>query len=269
MDVDFFQVAVLAVIQGITEFLPISSSGHLILPSMVLGWPDQGLTFDVAVHVGTLLAVVYYYRSDVIELLQAWFRSLVARRSTPQSRLAWLIILATIPAGLAGILVDDYVEQYARALPVIATTSLVFALLLFWSEKSSSSETSISSLSWKQAAFIGFAQALALIPGTSRSGATMTAALFCNMPKGDAAKFSFLLSMPIIFASGLLKTSQLVSATESSVDWLQLLIGLVISGLVALACIHWFLALIEKMGFLPFVVYRIILAFALGLFYLL
>ena len=268
MNLDYFQVSVLAIIQGLTEFLPISSSAHLIFPSALWGWPDQGLSFDVAMHVGTFFAVLLFYRRTVYTLALAWFAHVIRGEKSADSKLAWLIVLATIPAGLSGFLFQGVVEEYARALPVIAVSSIVFALLLSISEKQSKSRLDLSNLSWQQALFIGFAQALALIPGTSRSGVTMTAALFCQLNKHDAAKFSFLLSMPIIFASGLLKGGQLFLTDQHSVDWLQLIYGTVLSGLVALFCIHWFLKLIERVGFLPFVIYRVILGAVVGIVYL-
>ncbi len=268
MNLDYFQISILALIQGLTEFLPISSSAHLIFPSALLGWPDQGLTFDVAVHVGTFSAVLYYYRQTVASLVLAWIAHLGTAKPTSESNLAWLIIIGTIPAGAAGVLLQDFIETYARAIPVIAASSIVFAVLLLLSDKNSHQKLTLEHLNWRQALFIGIAQALALIPGTSRSGATMTAALFCHLQRRDAATFSFLLSMPIIFASGLLKGVELIRSEELVIDWLQLLYGVVLSGMVALVCIHWFLKLIERVGFMPFVIYRIVLGLMLGLIYL-
>ena len=268
MNLDYFQVSVLALIQGITEFLPISSSAHLIFPSALWGWPDQGLTFDVAVHIGTFLAVVIFYRHEVVSLITAWLAHVIQNKKSSEANLAWLIVLATLPAAIAGALLQDVVENYARALPVIALSSVFFALLLWVLEKRSSNSLTLENLNWRQALFIGFAQALALIPGTSRSGAMITAALLCHFNKGEAAKFSFLLSMPIIFASGVLKGSELFQSERLAVDWLQLIYAIALSGLVALACIHWFLKLIERVGLLPFVIYRIVLGAVLGIVYL-
>lgn len=257
------QITVLAIIQGLTEFLPISSSGHLILPSLLFGWPDQGLTFDVAVHVGSLGAVIFYFRHDISILVLAWLRSLVTRVNTAESRLAWLIILATLPAGVAGLILNDYVETYTRALAVIAATSIIFAILLFWADASGTRDADLKALTWRGALVIGCAQILSLIPGTSRSGVTMTAALFCNLTRTAAARFSFLLSIPIIMATGLLKGVELASSPDASIQWFGLLYGVVLSGLVAYACIHYFLQLIDKIGFLPFVIYRIALGILL------
>lgn len=269
MALDFIQISWLAFIQGLTEFLPISSSAHLILPSLLLDWPDQGLTFDVAVHLGSLAAVIFYFRADITSIVLAWLLQLFKGKPSGKARLGWLLIIATVPAGLAGLLLNDLVANYARVLPVIAVTSIIFAGLLFWSERKSSSMLSLDSLSWRQAVAIGMAQGLALIPGASRSGVTMTAALFCNMSKSDAGKFSFLLSIPIILASGLLKTLELFSDSAESVAWLELGYGAVVSGLVALLCIHWFLVFIDRIGFMPFVIYRMVLGVSLFFLYLL
>ena len=166
---DMVQAVWLAIIQGLTEFLPISSSAHLILPAQILGWPDQGLAFDVAVHVGSFVAVVIYFRHDLQQLIMAWFKSLpVKAAGTPESRLAWCIILATIPAGLAGLLLGDFIEANLRSMAVIAVTTIGFGLLLGWADTRQRGVKTVDQLSWKSALVVGAAQALALIPGTSR-----------------------------------------------------------------------------------------------------
>lgn len=266
MDLDFIQVSFLAILQGLTEFLPISSSGHLLLPSVFWGWPDQGLTFDVAVHLGTLVAVLVYFRSDVRRLLAAWFLSLGSGKTNDDSRLVWLLIIATLPAGIAGLLFADVLEQYARSVGVIAISSIFFALLLLWADKTGMNRRELSDLNWKRALFIGIAQMLALIPGTSRSGVTMTAALFCNLNRQAAARFSFLMAIPIILASGSLKFIDLLQGDGGfnlAIDWLTLVYAAGLSALVAFSCIHFFLRLIESIGFLPFVIYRIVLGLLL------
>ncbi|MCB1672732.1 MAG: undecaprenyl-diphosphate phosphatase [Gammaproteobacteria bacterium] len=260
---EFLQITFLAILQGVTEFLPISSSGHLILPAELFGWEDQGLVFDVSVHVGSLFAVLYYFRGHVIELGTAWLRSLTGGQATSQSRLAWLIILATVPAGLAGLLFNDLVEQYGRSILLIAFTSIFFAGLLYLADRRIGSNRDLSDLNWKSATLIGLAQMLALIPGTSRSGATMTAGLFANLSRHAAAQFSFLLAIPIIAASGLLKVLDFYQLGASVSDWVTLLYGVIVSGVVSYFCIHYFLKLIERLGFLPFVIYRIVLGLML------
>ena len=263
LGLDFFQVTILAVLQGATEFLPISSSGHLILPSLIFAWNDQGLTFDIAVHVGTLFAVLVYFRDDLQRLVFALTLSVFQRKHSEDSKLAWMLLAATIPAGLSGLLFATQVEQYGRSLILIGITSIVFGLLLFVSDRSGSKQLTLADMNWKTALLIGFSQVLALIPGTSRSGVTMTAALFCNLDRAAAARFSFLLAIPIIAASGLLRGIQFLQIDTESVEWFVLLYAIFISAVVAYLCIHYFLQLIEKIGFLPFVIYRILLGLVL------
>lgn len=256
-----FQVVVLALIQGITEFLPISSSAHLILPSQLLGWPDQGLAFDVAVHVGTLVAVVWYFRNDLRLLIVDWFRGLASGAPSEHGKLGWWIILATIPAGIAGLLFNSLVETYARSLVVIATNTLVFGVLLGIADRLGVRAKSLSAMGWRQALCIGFAQALALIPGTSRAGITITAALALGFDRVAAARFSFLLSIPIIALSGLFKGVELLG--QGSVDWYSIVIGALVSGVTAYLCIGAFLAVINRIGMMPFVGYRVMLGVVL------
>ncbi len=262
---DWFQALALAVIQGLTEFLPVSSSAHLILPSQVLGWPDQGLAFDVAVHVGTLLAVVLYFRQDVITLIAAWFSSVIKQEHSEESKLAWLIILATIPAGVAGIVFNETIETHLRSSAVIATTTVLFGLLLWWSDIKGRRTRSLPTINWKDAVIIGFSQALALIPGTSRSGITMTAALLIGFNREAAARYSFLLSIPLIAAAGLLKGVELAQ-TGTDAQWAMVGVGTIASFFSAYACIHLFLSFLERIGFTPFVIYRLLLGALLGLY---
>ncbi|MEX0962540.1 MAG: undecaprenyl-diphosphate phosphatase [Pseudohongiellaceae bacterium] len=259
MELDFVQVTFLAVLQGATEFLPISSSGHLILPSLLFSWNDQGLTFDVAVHIGTLIAVVLYFAKDLQRLVHAAINSVVKKERSADSRLAWMLVVATIPAGLSGLLFSSQIEHYGRSLLLIGASSIVFGLLLLLSDRSGSKQRSLADIDWKTVLIIGCSQVLALIPGTSRSGVTMTAALFCNLDRAAAARFSFLLSIPIIAASGLLRGVELLQSQTASVQWLMLLYAILISSLVAFLCIHYFLRLIERVGFVPFVIYRVLL----------
>ena len=267
MSFDFLQAGFLAVLQGVTEFLPISSSGHLILPAALLGWQDQGLVFDVAVHVGSLVAVITYFRSRIIELVTAWARSLVQGETTGDSKTAWLLLIATVPAGLAGLLLGGFVDQYARSTLLIATTSIVFALLLYAADRRAVIHTELDGLQVRTALLIGFAQVLALIPGTSRSGITMTAGRFVGLSRHAASQFSFLLAIPIIAASGLLKTVELLLQDTSSGQWVLLAYSLLVSALVSYLCIHYFLRFIDRVGFLPFVIYRVLLGVVLFAIY--
>jgi len=254
----WFEAVILALVQGFTEFLPVSSSAHLILPSQVLGWNDQGLAFDVAVHVGTLLAIVLYFRREVVQLSIAWGNSVTFRKQSTDARLAWLIILSTLPAGIAGLVFNDFISENLRSIAVIATTTVIFAFALYWSDKKGSRKLDIYSIDVKAAIIIGLSQALALIPGTSRSGITMTAALLIGYSRDAAARYSFLLSIPLISAAGLLKAKELYE-TGSDNDWYMVGIGALVAFLSAYACIHWFLTFLEKIGFTPFVIYRLLL----------
>ena len=264
---DTVQTILLSLLQGLTEFLPISSSAHLILMPRLLGWEDQGLAFDVAVHVGTLLAVMLYFREDVRRLLLAWFASIVNRQMSADARLAWLVVLGTVPAALAGLLLNDVIETHLRSPLVIALATIGFGVLLGVADLRGRQVRREDSLSVMDVVWIGLAQALALIPGTSRSGITMTAALALGLTRSAAARFSFLLSIPIILMAGSYKTLQLVQQT-GPVDWGRILLGTLVAAVSAYLCIHFFLRLIERIGMLPFVVYRLLLGvFLLVLFY--
>ena len=258
----YFEAFILALVQGFTEFLPISSSAHLILPSAILGWEDQGLAFDVAVHVGTLAAVVIYFRSEVVTLLSALFSSIFKRQHSKESKLAWMLVLATIPACVFGLFMKDIIEIYLRSAWVIATTTVVFALLLWWVDNRAKMNSDEYQVDSKKSLIIGIAQALAMIPGTSRSGATITAALYLGFTREAAARFSFLMSIPIIILAGGYLGLKLVSSAEP-VHLGFLLTGIVTSFVSAYICIFFFLKLISKMGMLPFVIYRLILGFGL------
>ncbi len=262
---EFLHLFILALLQGLTEFLPISSSAHLILPSQLLGWPDQGLAFDVGVHVGTLLAVMFYFRHDLIQLLQAWLVSLTGRTSA-ESRLAWWIILATLPAVVAGFTFNHLIETELRSILVIAATTLIFGALLGWADWFRKEQRQMEQITFKDACIIGFAQAIALIPGTSRSGITITAGLLLGLKRQAAARFSFLLSVPVIMGAGLLKTVDLIQTPEP--HWAGVMMGTVVAGLSAYACIHLFLSWLDRIGMQPFVIYRLLLGAVLLLVWL-
>ncbi|KHD07885.1 UDP pyrophosphate phosphatase [Candidatus Thiomargarita nelsonii] len=252
---DIWQIIILAVTQGLTEFLPVSSSAHLILLPHLTGWEDQGVAFDVAVHVGSLIAVLMYFRADLKPLLESWIQSIKTRQLTPESRLVWGVGIGTIPAGLLGLAIAglDFDESLRSPL-VIATTTIVFGLLLGWGDMIGKRERDEYSLTWKDILLIGLAQALALIPGTSRSGITMTAALLLGINRKAAARFSFLLSIPIIILAG---ANESLSLIGTSVDWSALSLAVAFSAISAYLCIHAFISLLDRIGMLPFVVYRL------------
>lgn len=260
---DYYEAFMLALIQGLTEFLPISSSAHLILPSEILGWADQGLAFDVSVHVGTLAAVVIYFRQEVWSLLKAFFASIFNGDRSKEAKLAWLIVLATIPACLFGLLMKDAIETLLRSAWVIATTTILFGLFLWHADKYASQRINEDQMTWKSALIIGLVQAIAIIPGVSRSGSTMTAALYLGFTREAAARFSFLMSIPIIVLAGGYLGLGLVTG-EEPVHVGFMLTGVITSFVSAYICIHFFLKLIARMSLMPFVIYRVLLG--LGLF---
>lgn len=256
------EVVVLALIQGLTEFLPISSSAHLILPSVLFGWQDQGLAFDLVLNIGTLAAVLIYFRREVADMSVAWVGSLKTKKQTQDSKLAWWILWATVPAAAIGFLGKDLVETYLRSGYVIAVTTILFGLLLWWADAKSLQIKTEYQTGLKGALIIGFAQVLALIPGTSRSGITLTAGLMLGLTRNAAARFSFLMSIPIIaLASGYDLLKFILS--DQYVDWNSLLLGAGVSFISAILCIHVFLLLLNKVGMLPFVIYRLLLGVAL------
>ena len=258
---------VLALVQGVTEFLPISSSAHLILVPALLGQPDQGLAFDVAVHVGTLAAVAAYLRRDLGALAGGWVRSVLGGDPfAPESRMAWMLIAATLPVAAAGLVAGEAVERHLRAPIVIAAANLVFALLLLASDRWGSGTRGEGNLTIAGAMLIGCAQAFALVPGASRSGVTITAGLALGLTPRAAARFSFLLAVPVIALAGGAKGFELAAA-PGAVDWTWLGIGALVAGVSAYACIGVFLALVARVGLWPFAVYRIALgAILLALF---
>lgn len=256
------EVVVLSLIQGLTEFLPISSSAHLILPSQLLGWDDQGLAFDVAVHFGSLFAVMAYFRTEILSMLKSWIAWFGGKRDA-EATLAWFIIFATLPAVFFGFFGKDLIEMYLRSAWVIACTTIVFGLLLWWADKRGVRRLGEYDISWKQAMAIGFAQALAIIPGTSRSGITMTAALMLGMKREAAARFSFLLSIPVILGACVLLTKDIVDTNVATPDWSALAMGIVLTFFSAYACIHYFIKWISKLSMTPFVIYRVLLGIGL------
>ncbi len=270
---DWVQVIFLSLIQGLTEFLPVSSSAHLVLPAQLTQWPDQGLAFDVAVHFGTLIAVLAYFRLDLQNLLYALGRAprlmpnmgsasnlASALNEDADLDLLMKLALASLPVLLVGFLAKDAVEAYLRTVPVIATATMLFALLLWYSDRHPGARSRIQ---WTDAAWIGVAQTLALIPGTSRSGITITMALLVGLSRVSAARFSFLLSIPTIAGAQFLLTKDLIDSPEAVNIW-PLLAGAAIAFAAAYASIHFFLRLLDRFGMMPYVIYR--LALGAGLF---
>lgn len=256
------QAIVLGLVQGLTEFLPISSSGHLILVPYLLHWPDQGLDFDIATNTGTLLAIVAYFHRDLRDLIVGFFTG------QPRSSdgdfaprpMAWAIAIGTIPAGLAGYFFKDWIETYARNALLIAGTTFFYGLLLFWSDRIGRKVRTLGEIGWRDALLIGCAQALALVPGTSRSGITITAALLLGLTRPAAARFSFLLIVPISVLVAAKDVKDLIDAGVGPAQLVPMAIGLVVSAVVGYAVIAWLLAWLRRRTLTVFVVYRVLLA---------
>lgn len=254
---------VLALIQGLTEFLPISSTAHLILVPYVTNWTDQGLAFDVALNTATWLAVVIYFRSDILQLAKGFFKSVNERslRGNQDGSLAWMLLVATIPVGLAGLLAHKYVEHELRTIWVIGISSIVWGTVLFIADRRQG-KTETGEIKWGAAVLVGLMQAVALIPGTSRSGITMTFGLFAGLSRTAAARFSYLLA---VIVGGLAGGMEALKLAKAGID-MQLLpvaVGFVIAFISAYLVIHFFLKLISRISMTPFVIYRILLGIVL------
>lgn len=255
------QVVVLAVVQAITEFVPVSSSAHLILVPYFFGWPDQGLAFDIAVHAGTLIAVLVYFRRDVQDLIVGFLTGRPSSRGDYSPRLlAWGIIVGTIPAVLAGLAFKDVIATQARNPLLIVGTTTVYALVLLWADRTGRKERELGDLGWRDALLIGIAQALALVPGTSRSGITITAALLLGLARPTAARFSFLLSIPITAAAVVLDGVELARSGATAEQLVPMALGVVVAAVVGYLVIAWLLAFLRRQSLTVFVVYRFLLA---------
>lgn len=260
---EWLQAAILGIIQGLAEFLPISSSAHLVILPEMAGWTYFGKSFDVALHFGTLAAILVYFRQDVRNLLVATLelfqqRSFGGPKERPARVTAFNLILATIPAAVGGFLFEEVVEHRFGALHWVGSMLIVWAGVLWWADQNPKTRE-LWSLKWWEAALIGLAQMMALMPGTSRSGATIACALFLGLSRTEAARFSFLMSLPIVAGASGYKAIKMLH-DPSTVEILgPLLIGMVTSAISGWLCIHFFLAFLRKQSFTPFVVYRILL----------
>jgi undecaprenyl-diphosphatase len=262
---DSIQAVCLALIQGITEFLPISSSAHLVLIPFLTSWPDQGLAFDCVAHLGSLTAVVFYFRSDIARMASGFGRTIKQRDicADRDGYMVWLIGFATIPVGLFGLTFKEIIETDFRSLTVIGVTSIVFGLLLWLADNEDKNTKNETSWSFRDVMIVGLAQAFALIPGVSRSGITMTAALMMGYRRNAAARLSFLLSIPVIALAGSMKMKDWIEQPDQAAGLSELLIGYSLSALTAYVCIHFFLKYLEKVGMGPYVIYRVVLGIIL------
>lgn len=262
---DHFNAALLGMLQGLTEFLPISSSGHLVLAPLIMGWKDQSLAFDVAVHFGTFLAVALYFRRDLTVVVGAGVKSLYRRpegglENNPDTRLAYGLLIATIPAGLMGLFLQTVLELEVDSPSLVAGNLIMFGMLMWWADSSLRGQRTEGEIRWGEFFLIGCAQALALFPGTSRSGITMTAAMALGLSRTAAARLSFLMALPVIFLAAMYELFSLLMSPTSE-DWGAIFVGAFVAFITGLGCIHFLLKLLERIGFLPFVIYRL----ALGL----
>jgi undecaprenyl-diphosphatase len=266
---EIIQAIVYGVIQGITEFLPISSTAHLRVIPTLFGWQDIGAAYTAVIQIGTIIAVFVYFRKDIWELIKGFFGAFKSKNflSDSYARLAIIIIIGTIPISVLGVILKKFIEGGARGLYVIAIVAIVMAILLWISEKIGKREKGFEEITLSKGFFIGCMQAIALIPGTSRSGITITAGLFAGIQRDAAARFSFLLSIPAVTLSGFYELYQerenLIGQSK-----LSLIIATAVSGIVGYYCIKYFISFLKTKSNMVFVVYRIILGIViLGLLY--
>ena len=256
---DLIQLIIISVVQGVTEFLPVSSSAHLILLPQLMDWEDQGLAIDVAAHLGSLFAVIFYFRKDfrniLINELKTNFKSNYAEID---NKLLWFIILASIPALVVGFVFREIISDYMRNPLIISFTTIFFGLLLWLSDIFGRRYREISSINKKDALIIGFSQILAFIPGTSRSGITMTTGLLLGLDRNSAVKFSFFMSVPIIIAAASYEAINLVQL-GNNIDLFNFIVTIFLSAVSSFFTIHLFLKFLDRIGMLPFIIYRLIL----------
>jgi undecaprenyl-diphosphatase len=255
----WIQVIVLAIVQGLTEFLPISSSGHLVLVPSIFGWTDQGLVFDVAVHFGSLGAVCIYFRNDLAGLLRGGLNVVTGQFERAEAKMAMAIGIGTVPAAVAGLLFASWIADNLRHPSVVVATLAGYGVLLALADRLGRRQRIIADVGMRDAVVIGLAQALALVPGTSRSGVTISAALALGFQRRDAARFSFLLSAPVILLATLYEVAVLIM-DGGAVSWSTLAVAALISGVVAYASIDFFMRFVTTIGLLPFAIYRLVLA---------
>jgi undecaprenyl-diphosphatase len=260
--VSAWEAIILGLVQGLTEFLPISSSAHLRIVGSLAGWEDPGAAFTAISQIGTELAVVVYFRRDIWRILTAWFASLAGRRrGDPDARMGWLIIVGSIPIVVLGLLLQDRIETTFRDLRIVAIALVAFSLILYWADAVGRKKRELDDLTLGHGITYGFAQALALIPGVSRSGGTITAGLFLGYTRSAAARYSFLLAIPAVLGSGVFQAYEALTGKIEGppVDWGPTILATVIAFGVGLSVIAWLLRYLNRGSFTPFVVYRVLL----------
>jgi undecaprenyl-diphosphatase len=264
--VDFFTAIILGLVQGLTEFLPISSSAHVSIVGQLMGQEDPGAAFTAITQLGTEAAVVIYFWRDITTIIRKWFLALAGKvaKDDPDVRMGWLVIIGTIPIGLLGLLFQDQIESTLRSLWITATMLLVFALVIMAAERVGTQRRELTDLTWKHGILYGLWQALALVPGVSRSGGTIAGGLFMGYTRKAAARYSFLLAIPAVIASGGLQVVKIAGGEGTGeTGWGPILVATAIAFVVGYAVIAWFMKFIETHTFTLFMVYRIVLALVL------
>lgn len=258
MEVGFLQLLLIGLIQGVTEFLPISSSAHLIILPLILGQAVHSIALDVAAHFGTLIALLIHFREDVKKMLGHGLRTYPWDLTDLHARMFWLIIVASIPVLTIAFLGHDYITLHLRKPLIIATATIVFGILLWWADNRSTQHQTLSNLTYKHALWIGLAQACALIPGTSRAGISITASLMLGLDRKTAARFSLLLSIPVIFLAVCYELF-LLGTENNDANMTAFIIIFLTAWCSASLTIKFFLKFVEKTGMLPYVIYRFLL----------
>lgn len=255
----WFEAAVLGLVQGLTEFLPISSSAHILIVSRLFGWGDPGAAFTAVSQIGTETAVLIYFRRDIARILRAWFRSFTepALRSTIDARMGWYVIIGTIPIAVLGLTFASVIETSARNLWIVATVLIVFGVVLGLADRFGRKTKELDSLNVRDGVLFGFGQALALIPGVSRSGATISTGLALGYSRYAATRYAFLLAIPAVLASGLYEATKI--GDDPNVQWPQTIVATAIALVVGYLVIAWLIKWVTTRSYLPFVIYRVVL----------
>lgn len=278
---EIFAAVVLGIIQGLTEFLPVSSSAHLILVPWIAGWKPDALFFDVSLHVGTALAILAFFWADWVELAREMILGFAECKplGNQKRKLGWFLVVGTLPAMALGLTLEKTVEKNLRSPLITVFTLVIFGALLYYAERLGRQNRSLDRFNWGDSIWIGLSQALALIPGVSRSGITISTALLRNSDRSAAARFSFLLSTPVIVGAGILESWRFIKALRhpalmagpgagiAEIKWAVLLAGIISGTVTGFLCIRYFLRYIQTHSFVPFVIYRFILALVVLLFY--
>lgn len=259
----YWEAIILGVVQGVTEFLPISSSAHISIVGQLFGTGDPGAAFTAISQIGTELAVVVFFFKDCVRIIKQWCLSLVGKvpRNDPEARLGWLVIIGSVPIAVLGYTLRDLIENDLRNLWITATMLLVFSFVIYAADKMASHVREMRQMTWRDGIVLGFAQAMALVPGVSRSGGTIAVGLFLGFTRQDAARYAFLLAIPAVFGSGFYSLTRLED--QDAAAWGPTFVATAIAFVIALAVIAWFMKFISRNTFTPFVIYRICLALVL------